>query len=109
MIRVFFAAFIFSIVFVSTLAFAQSKSFDVKIDGMTCANCAKMVSAALSKIPGVDAKTVRVTLKKKDATFIATTNDKTFNDQIKAAIESAGYKVTMINGDKSAASSAQTN
>lgn len=81
---------------VSVSAFATPSQYNVKVDGMTCDSCVKSVTSALSKIPGIDANSVKVTLKNQTATFTVTEDKKEFSDEIKKAIEGAGYKVTAI-------------
>ena len=74
-------------------AWADAKNYSVKIDGMTCAACVKSVTSALSKVPGIDAKSVSVVLKENKASLTVTEDKADSADQIKKAIESAGYKV----------------
>lgn len=87
-------------VFTSSAAFAEPKSFDVKVDGLHCAACTQMVKEALAKIPAIDKQSLEVSLKKKEATFMTSSDDKTINAQIQKAIEEAGYTVSSINGQK---------
>lgn len=63
----------------------------VKISGMRCRNCADSVTAALNEIEGVSAK---VNLYKKNAeVFFDRAID---DDDLKKAVEHAGYKVISI-------------
>ena len=98
------AAFLTTLAF-PFLALAGAAQYNVTVDGMTCDSCAKSVTSALSKIPGVDAKSVKVVLKKKTATFTVAEDKKEFTAEIKQAIEKAGYTVTDI---KTASSTAPT-
>jgi len=63
----------------------------VKIEGMTCENCANRVEWAINDIDGLAAK---VNLKKKEA--VVSMEKDVADDVIKAAIEKAGYTVTEI-------------
>lgn len=63
----------------------------VKIDGMTCENCANRVEWAVNDIDGLVAK---VNLKKNEA--VVSMEKEVADDVIRAAIEKAGYTVTQI-------------
>ncbi len=63
----------------------------VKINGMTCENCANRVEWAINDIDGLVAK---VNLKKNEATV--SMEKPVADDVIKAAIEKAGYTVVEI-------------
>lgn len=63
----------------------------VKINGMTCENCANRVEWAINDIDGLVAK---VNLKKNEATV--SMEKLVADDVIKAAIEKAGYTVVEI-------------
>ncbi len=65
--------------------------FELKIKGMTCAHCSGRVQAALEKIQGV---TASVSHKKGRAEVILKT--KVAQQDLIAAVESAGYTVTSI-------------
>jgi copper chaperone len=78
-------------------AFAGPKNYDVKIEGMTCGSCVKSVTTALSKIPNVDEKSVKVVLKEKTATLMIDEANTEASEQIKKAIEEAGFTVTAVN------------
>jgi len=66
---------------------------NIFIEGMSCSHCVRHVEEALEHIQGI--KGVVVSLKEKSAKIesIGEVND----DEIKAAIEDAGYGVTEIN------------
>lgn len=63
----------------------------VKIEGMTCENCANRVEWAVNDIDGLVAK---VNLKKNEA--VVSMAKQVADDAIRAAIEKAGYTVTEI-------------
>ena len=91
-------AFLLSLLLVlplSSLA-AKAGSYEVKIDGMTCEPCAQSVTKALQKIPGLEKDAVTVVLKENKATVRTANVSKETSDQIKQAIEKAGYKVVTI-------------
>lgn len=60
----------------------------LKIEGMTCGHCKAAVEKALLAVSGVTAATVD--LEKKEAVIIGSANQ----DDLKAAIDDAGYTVT---------------
>ena len=78
------------------LAFAGQQNYDVKVEGMTCESCVKSLTAALKKVPGIDAKSVKVVLSSKSASVSVTEDKKESAAQIKKAIEDAGYTVTSL-------------
>lgn len=78
------------------MAFAEAKSYQISIDGMTCDSCVKSVTTALSQLNHVDPSSVQVILKAKKATLIVKEENKETTEAIKKAIESVGYKVTAI-------------
>ena len=63
----------------------------VIVEGMTCEHCRSRVESSLNELAGVSA---RVNLKKKTA--IVSMEIEVSNDEIRAAIERAGYKVESI-------------
>lgn len=90
-------ALVFSILVSPLAAWAGSQTYDVKIDGMTCDSCAKQITSALSKLPNVDAKSVKVVVSEKKAVLTVSEDKKEMSEQIKKAIEGAGFKVTAVN------------
>jgi len=64
----------------------------ISIEGMSCGHCVKHVNDALKEINGVT--NVNVSLNEKNA-LIDTTND-VKDEDIKFAIEDAGYEVVSI-------------
>lgn len=96
-------ALIASLILAPMLAFAGPKSYDVAIDGMTCDSCVKSVTSALSKVPNVDAASVKVNLKGKKATLTMKDDNKETVAAVKKAIEDIGYTVTAVNPIKDSA------
>ncbi|MFI5359595.1 MAG: heavy-metal-associated domain-containing protein [Halanaerobiales bacterium] len=64
----------------------------IEIDGMSCAHCAARVKKGLEKIEGVEA--VEVSVEEKKA--VVSLNTAVTEEELKAAIEEAGYKVVKI-------------
>ncbi len=64
----------------------------IKIDGMSCANCAGRVKIALEKIEGI--KTVSVNLDKMEAMVIS--KGKINLDEIKETINNLGFTILNI-------------
>ncbi len=71
-----------------TLAEPILETKTIKIDGMTCKNCSAHVQNSLNKIEGLSAK---VDLKKANA--VLSMSRKIDDDEIKRAVEGAGYKI----------------
>ncbi len=69
----------------------MEKKFSFSVQGMVCAMCVKNVENAIKKLNGV--KYVSVNLATQRAFVIA--NDNISFEDIKKAIEKAGYKATM--------------
>lgn len=65
---------------------------EIKVEGMMCENCVKHVTKALEGIDGVEK--ANVSLENKNA-IIETSKDIS-DDEIKKAVDEAGYKVTEI-------------
>lgn len=61
----------------------------IKIEGMSCAHCAKKVENGLKEIKGV--KSVKVDLEKKEATVVL--KEKIEDSILKTTIEELGYQV----------------
>ena len=64
---------------------------EIKIEGMSCSHCSGRVEQALNAIDGVSAK---VDLEKKTA--FVTSSENITEEQIKAAVEDAGYTVVSV-------------
>lgn len=60
-----------------------------KIEGMTCAACAKAVERAVRKLEGISSANVNLATEKLTVEY---DEDKTGEDMIKGAVEKAGYK-----------------
>lgn len=69
------------------MAEAQGEICTIGVEGMTCNKCAQHVTEGIQKVKGV--ADAQVSLKKKSATVSGDFNI----DEVKAAIEDAGYKV----------------
>ena len=69
-----------------------------KIGGMTCASCAKAVERATKKLDGVESSSVNIATEKLNIEY---DKQKVSFDDIKLAIEKAGYKVIKENNTKS--------
>ncbi|APH19454.1 heavy metal translocating P-type ATPase [Clostridium botulinum] len=70
-------------------AFLDGKHMNLKIEGMTCAACAKAVERVSRKLDGVLGANVNIATEKLDITF---DKSKVSLNDIKIAIEKAGYK-----------------
>ncbi len=66
------------------------KDIAITISGMSCGHCLNAVSKALSSLPGLELRSVRIGRAEVSLT------DSTTSEQVKAAIERAGYKVEAI-------------
>ncbi|MHC1722815.1 MAG: heavy metal translocating P-type ATPase [Aminipila sp.] len=71
----------------------EVKMVTLKIDGMMCENCVKHVRDALESFKGA---TVDVNLDHKEAKVEILGEDTISTDQLKSAVEEAGYTVTQI-------------
>ena len=67
----------------------ENKSIELKIDGMTCAACAKAVERVVKKLEGIVSISVNIATDKANIIY---NPSKVKLFQIKAAIENAGYK-----------------
>lgn len=67
----------------------SNKKIDMKIDGMTCAACAKAVERVVKKLDGVESISVNIATDKANIDY---NPSKVKLSQIKADIEKAGYK-----------------
>ncbi len=66
------------------------KDLAITINGMSCGHCLNAVTKALSSVPGLEVRSVRI------GRAEVTVEDAAVNEQAKAAIERAGYKVEAI-------------
>jgi copper chaperone CopZ len=62
----------------------------ISIGGMSCAHCLNSVSKAVSQVPGVEIKSVRIGRAELRVTDTAAT------ERVKAAIAGAGYNVQAV-------------
>ena len=62
------------------------------VEGLSCKNCEKQIQNALMELPGV--KSVAVDVRTKTAFLESNPNVK--NDEIKEAVDGAGYKLIEI-------------
>ena len=69
------------------------QNYEVKVSGMTCANCVRSVKAALAELPEVEPGSVVVNLKEKRASLKIKDGVQVPRDAIAKAIERIGYKV----------------
>ncbi len=78
----------------STVAMAAPSSLHVKIDGMTCPACAKKVETQLTIITWIES--VKISLDDSNAEIVVKTGKSISGDEIRQAIETAGYHVKNI-------------
>src|SRR5262250_3134784 len=99
-------AAILSLVVLSTAGIRAGEeakaSLDVKlsVNGMTCANCAGKVQAALEKVPGVTKAQVMLEQNEADVTY---EKGKTTPEALVKAVEKAGYKCSLKKPDQAGA------
>src|SRR3712207_1222265 len=62
------------------------------VEGMTCASCVRRVEKALLKVPGVESATVNLATEKAKVSYDSASGPVT-TDDLRAAVEKAGYKV----------------
>jgi len=65
----------------------------ILIEGMHCASCGNNVEKSLKKVPGVSEVTVNVMAKK----GFVEVDEKVSDEELKKAVERAGYKAVEIN------------
>ena len=95
------AAFVFSPI----AAFAGTP-VDVKVEGMHCGACVKMISDELAKVKEIEKGSISVILEGNHATLTLKTDDPKSRAAVEAAVKKAGYKVAKI--DVLAAPKAET-
>lgn len=66
--------------------------YKIKISGMHCASCASNIEKSLKKVSGVKEATVSLMLKKGTAEC----DENVSEDEIRNAVERAGYKVAGV-------------
>ena len=77
----------------------KNKLINAPVEGMTCASCVARVEKSISKIEGI--KNVSVNLATEKASFEIDTDLANLN-QVKKAVEDAGYKIDFSSTDKKA-------
>ena len=68
----------------------MSKDIELKIEGMTCGHCEMSVTKELSKLPGA----MDVKVSSQTGTASLSVDDSVDKDDIQAAVEEAGYKLS---------------
>ncbi|MBI5631993.1 MAG: cation transporter [Nitrospirae bacterium] len=89
--------FVIAFVAANPLFAGETKSVTLKVEGMTCTLCPKMVKKALSGIEGV--KAVQVSFEKKEA-FVEYDEGKTNVQEMIKVVDGAGYKASVSTGGK---------
>jgi copper chaperone CopZ len=67
------------------------KDITLTIDGMSCGHCLNAVNKAIGSVPGVEIKAVQI-----GRAELRVPEGDAVSDQVKAAIEEAGYKVNRL-------------
>ncbi|MDP2909454.1 MAG: heavy metal translocating P-type ATPase [bacterium] len=76
----------------------MKKQIELKISGMHCASCEKIIASELSELPGVS----NIKIDSKSGIGTLETDDSLVNlEQIKAAVKTAGYEVVSIKSEES--------
>jgi copper chaperone CopZ len=86
-----FLALLFLVPF---LALASETTITAHIEGMTCPACAASVERQFRKLPGVNA--VNISLSEGTASVTLRQGMRMSEEEIKKAVEEAGYKLTGI-------------
>ncbi len=94
MLRSLVLSAVFALVATPLIAFANPQNVEVKIDGMTCASCAKKVTENLQKVPNLDKASVKIDLAANTAKVKVANADAQTIAAIQDAVTKAGYKVT---------------
>lgn len=76
------------------------------VEGMTCASCVGRVEKALAKVPGVESATVNLATEKAKVAYDP--SDGPGMDELRAAVEKAGYKVGAIEEPRRTKAAGQT-
>ncbi len=85
---------IIALLFLSAPAFAQIKSATLTASGLTCSMCSKSIYKAISKIPYI--QSVDVDVEKSSYTMQFKANEKVELDDIKKAVQDAGFSVASL-------------
>ena len=73
------------------------KKVKITISGMHCASCASNIERSLKKVSGVNGASVSLMLKK--GTIEIEENANVSENELKKAVERAGYKMTGVEED----------
>ena len=84
----------FIVSLLSITGFSQFSKATLQASGLTCAMCSKAVKVALEKVPFV--KQVTVNIKKQEYSIAFKENSKTDFDELKKAVEDAGFSVASL-------------
>lgn len=96
MIRSFTRLFSVLALVLSPLAALAGTAVDVKVEGMHCGACVKMVNEELAKLDGIEKDSIKVMLEGNHATLTLKKDDPKSREAVEAAIKKAGYKVAKI-------------
>lgn len=88
-------AFVSALVLSPLAAFAGTP-VDVKVEGMHCGACVKMIGDELAKLKEIEKGTISVMLEGNHATLTLKKNDAKSLAAVEAAVKKAGYKVAKI-------------
>ena len=80
--------------FIYTIGYSQFSKGTLQASGLTCAMCSKAVKVALEKVPFVSEVTVNI--KKQEYSIVFKENSKTDFDELKKAVEDAGFSVASL-------------
>jgi copper chaperone len=72
----------------------SAETVNVAIKGMSCQGCVSSITEKLQETKKCDQ--VKVSLEKREATFVTKTGSTISDDEIKSAVKKAGYEVTGI-------------
>jgi copper chaperone CopZ len=96
MIRSLTRAFSVLAIALSPLAASAGTAVDVKVEGMHCGACVKMVNDELAKLDGIEKNSIKVMLEGTHATLTLKKDDPKTREAVEAAVKKAGYKVAKI-------------
>ena len=80
----------------SPLSALAGTPIDVKVEGMHCGACVKMISDELAKLKEIEKGSIQVMLEGNHATLTLKKNDAKSLAAVEAAVKKAGYKVAKI-------------
>jgi copper chaperone CopZ len=79
---------------ITIAGFSQFSKASLQASGLTCAMCSKAVKVALEKVPFV--QDVKVNIKHQEYAIVFKENSKTDFDELKKAVEDAGFSVASL-------------